>query len=90
MKSSEDPLDVKVLRELQGVLKNFGAEQGLLVSWGGFKTSVIKEAQCIFFDIRLWDSGDILDALFENYDQLPKDLQAEIPLKRIWTLVLEG
>jgi restriction system protein len=90
VKSSEDPLDVKILRELQGVLKNFGAEQGLLVSWGGFKSTVIKEAQRIFFEIRLWDSGDILDALFENYDQLPKDLQAEIPLKHIWTLVLEG
>ena len=34
VKSSSAPLDVKVPRELQGVTKTRGAEQGLLVSWG--------------------------------------------------------
>ncbi len=89
VKSSEQPVDVKILRELQGVLKNFGAEQGLLVSWGGFKQSVLREARRLFFEIRLWDAGELVDMLLQNYDKLPEDLQAEIPLKRIWTLVLE-
>ena len=40
VKSSDAPVDVKVFRELQGVMPNFGANQGLLVSWGGFKSSV--------------------------------------------------
>ncbi len=40
VKSSPSPADVNVLRGLQGVLQNFHAEQGLLVCWGGFKSSV--------------------------------------------------
>ena len=87
VKSSDSPLDVGVLRELQGVMRNFGAEQGLLVSWGGFKQSVLKEARQLFFEIRLWDAGNLVAALLENYERLPDDLQAELPLKRIWTLV---
>ena len=89
VKSSSSPIDVSVLRELQGVMKNFGAEQGLLVSWGGFKSTVDIEARRHFFEIRLWDADDILKAILENYQQLPADVQAELPLKRIWALVPE-
>ena len=89
VKSSPSPVDVTVLRELQGILKNFGATQGLLVSWGGFKTSVANEAKRLFFEIRLWDAGDLVQALFENYEKLPADIQAELPLKRVWMLVPE-
>jgi predicted Mrr-cat superfamily restriction endonuclease len=53
MKSGNDPVDVKVLRELQGVMRNFGTEQSLLVSWGGFKQSVHNEARRLFFEMRL-------------------------------------
>jgi predicted Mrr-cat superfamily restriction endonuclease len=35
------------------------------------------------------DDGDLVHAIFENYDRLDKDLQAELPLKRIWALVME-
>lgn len=54
VKSGDVPIDVKVLRELQGVMKNFRAKHGLLVAWGGYKTSVTKEAAQLFFEIRLW------------------------------------
>lgn len=89
VKSSDDPVDVKVFRELQGVMPNFGAEQGLLVSWGGFKSSVYQEARQKFFQIRLWDAGDLVENLLAQYDRLSEEIQAELPLKRIWTLVLE-
>ena len=89
VKSSDAPADVRVLRELQGVMKSFGADRGLLVSWGGFKSSVYREARTLFFEIRLWDADDLIEALTESYERLPDDLQAELPLKRIWTLVLE-
>lgn len=89
VKSSDKPLDVKVLRELQGVMPNFGASQGLLVSWGGFKSSVAKEARRLFFNVRLWDADDLVDAILDNYEQLPEDIRVELPLKRIWTLVPE-
>jgi restriction system protein len=45
VKSSDAPAEVGVLRELQGVMPRFGAQQGLVVSWGGFKQSVTKEAR---------------------------------------------
>lgn len=89
VKSSSSPSDVTVLRGLQGILQNFRAEQGLLVSWGGFKSSVLQEARQSFFQIRLWDSGDLLKAIFKNCDKFSDQLQAELPLKRIWALVLE-
>lgn len=42
-----------------------------------------------FFSIRLWDAGKLVGMILENYDGLPEDLKADLPLKRIWTLVLE-
>jgi restriction system protein len=89
VKSSMSPAGVDVLRGLQGVLQNFHAEQGLLVCWGGFKSSVIQEARQSFFTIRLWDSGDLLTAILKNHEKFPDELQADLPLKRIWALVLE-
>ncbi len=89
VKSSQSPVDVTVLRGLQGILQNFRADQGLLVCWGGFKSSVLQEARQSFFQIRLWDSGDLLKAILKNYDKFPDQLQAELPLKRMWALVPE-
>lgn len=89
VKSSEGPADVKVVRELQGVLRDFGADQGLFLSWGGFNKSAYAEARKRFFNIRLWDAKDFVDALLSVYDQLDPELQAELPLKRVWTLVSE-
>jgi restriction system protein len=90
VKSADAPVDVGVLRELQGTMKSYGAERGLLVSWGGFKTSVVRgEAPRQFFEIRLWDADDLIKAIMNNYEHLSGDLQAELPLKRIWVLVPE-
>lgn len=89
VKSSQSPADVTVLRNLQGSMKTFGADQGLLVSWGGFNRAVLEESRRSFFTVRLWDSGDLLEAVLKNYDRLPDALHAELPLKKIWGLVLE-
>jgi restriction system protein len=70
VKSGDAPVDVKVLRELQGVMKNFGAEQGLVVAWGGYRQSVPREATRLFFEIRLWDSDDLIDAIQAHYDSI--------------------
>lgn len=90
VKSSDQPIGVQVLRELQGIMPNFGADQGLLVSWGGFKRSVDGEARTKYFQIRLMHSENLVDELLRVYDRLPDEIQAEIPLKRIWTLMVEG
>jgi restriction system protein len=67
-------------------MRNFSADQGLFVSWGGFKTSVDKEKARQFFSVRLWDQQALIDQILENYDKLDEELRVELPLKRIWTV----
>ena len=90
VKSSQAPEGENAIRELQGVLKRFGATQGLFVSWGGYKTSVLKRVRELFFEVRLWDADDVIRAVLANYDQLPDAVKAELPVKRVWTLVQES
>ena len=87
VKSSQYPADVTILRGLQGTMATFKADQGLLVSLGGFNSAVDREARLSFFSVRLWDADDLVDALLKNYERLPEDLKSELPLKRIWALV---
>lgn len=86
VKSQDAAVDVSVLRELQGVMSQFNASQGLLVAWGGVTKALNREAQRLFFAIRIWDSGDIIRTLQEEYEQLSDVVKADLPLKRIWTL----
>jgi restriction system protein len=85
VKSQESPVDRPTLDQLIGAMQNFHADQGLLVSWGGFKQSVDKEIASQFFRVRLWDQDTLINALLEHYHHLDEDLRAELPLKRIWT-----
>ena len=87
VKSGSIVVDAPTLRELKGVMGNFGARRGLLVSWGGFTKVARQEARRLFFEIRLWDSDAVIDKLQEVYSRLPADVQAEIPLRRVWTLL---
>ncbi len=89
VKSSSTPCNVEVLRTLQGVMGNVRAEFGLLVSWGGFNRKVLDEARVSFFNVRLWDSGQLLESILKDYDMLNPDLQAELQLKRTFVLVPE-
>lgn len=86
VKSTDGTVDRPTLDQLIGTMSNFNADFGLLVSWSGFKNSVIKEIPKQFFKVRLWDSKKIIEEIFENYDKLSDDIKAEIPLKRVWML----
>lgn len=86
VKSQQSPVDRPTLDQLLGTMSNVKADRGLLVCWGGFKSSVKKEEAQQFFRVRLWDSDDLLDQLFAQYDRLDDDLKAEIPLKHMWTI----
>lgn len=86
VKSGSDPVDRPTLDQLIGTMQNFQAEQGLLISWSGFKTSVDKEKPSQFFRVRLWDRDDLIDQLIEHYDKLDDEIRADLPLKRIWTI----
>ena len=39
--------------------------------------------------MRLWDSSDLVRAIYQNYDRLPAEIQAELPLKQVWVMVTE-
>lgn len=89
VKSQNSPADVTVYRTLQGVMQTFKAEQGLLVCWGGFNKAVQAEARQGHFTVRLWDSRDLVEAIYRTFELLPAEIQAELPLKRVWMLVPE-
>ncbi len=89
VKSQQSSADVTVYRTLQGVMQTFNAEQGLLVCWGGFTRAVLQESKQGHFTVRLWESSDLVGAIYRNYDRLPAEIQAELPLKQVWMLVSE-
>ena len=89
VKSQTTSADVQVLRGLLGSMPTFDAEQGLLVCWGGFNGAATREARSHHFTLRLWDSYDLVQAVYRTYQDLPPEIQADLPLKQAWMLVLE-
>ncbi len=86
VKSQETPVDVRVYRELRDKTNTIKATHGLLVSWGGFKSSVFQEAKNDVFFIQLWGSKEVIEELLRNYFNLPPETKSAIPLKQIWVL----
>jgi restriction system protein len=86
VKSESSPINRPTVDKLLGAVAKFGAQEGLFVSWSGFKTNVPKEMASSFFRVRLWTQKELLEQLFNHYEQLDEDVRAELPLKRIWTV----
>lgn len=84
VKSEADPIDRSTVDKLIGAVSKFGAQEGLFVSWSGFKTNVQKELAPSFFRVRLWTQKELLEQLFLHYESLDEDVKAELPLKRFW------
>jgi len=89
VKSGDAPVDRPAVDKLLGAVTKFGAQEGLFVSWSGFRSNVQKELASSFFRVRLWSQKELLEALFAHYDRLDDDLKAELPLKRIWTVAAQ-
>lgn len=89
VKSEASQIDRPAVDKLLGAMTKFGADQGLFVAWGGFKTTVPKEMAPSYFRMRLWTRRDFLEQLFANYDRLDEEIRAELPLKRVWTVALQ-
>ncbi len=87
VKSGNGTEGQRTFNELLGVVSKFTSQQGLLVSWGGFTNPVYLDAKKEFFRIRLWDQGDLVNAVLDNYERLDPEIKAELPLKRIWVVV---
>jgi len=80
-------VDHPTFSQLLGTMQSVQAEQGLLVSWDGFKPTVDKEVAKEFFRVRLWSQDTLIEELLAVYDKLDPKIRAELPLKRVWTLV---
>ena len=89
VKNTASPIDAPTVQQLHGAMTQFGADQSLFVSWSGYTSAAESEARRNFFTMRLWKARDVLDAVCRNYEKLPGDIRAEIPLKQVWTLVQE-
>lgn len=89
VKSSQTPVDVRIVRELEGVIKSFKADYGLLVAWGGINPKAEQEMARSFFSIRLWDQDKIVEEIMKNYEKFDDSIKSELQLKKIWTLVEE-
>jgi len=89
VKSESSPIDRPTVDKLLGAVTKFGAQEGLFVSWSGFKNNVHKELAASFFRVRLWTQKELLEQLFTHYDKLDEDLKAELPLKHIWTVAAQ-
>lgn len=76
--------------ELDGVALRVSAQQCLVVSWSGITTDAEREIRTLFFRTRLCDADDLFRELTAVYKQLPEEIQARLPLKRIWTLAVDA
>jgi len=89
VKSESGAIDRPTVDKLLGAVTKFGAQEGLFVSWSGFKGNVQKELAASFFRVRLWSQKELLEQLFEHYERFDDDLKAELPLKRVWTVAVQ-
>lgn len=89
VKSGSQTVDQPTLQALIGSIHDVQADHGLIVSWGGYTSNVRRRQNELFFRVRLWGRDDVIDAFLTHYDKLPEDIRAELPMKRIWTPVLD-
>ena len=75
-----------VVRDLVGVLHSQGADQGLLVAWGGLTRAARESVYAQQFKLRAWTADDVIEATLRTYDRLPEEIRARLPLTRVWIL----
>ena len=81
-----DDVPVATLDKFLGTMNDVGANYGLLVAWGGFKSNVEQERSNEFFKVRLWNQNDLIDQVLSHYEELDNYIIGEIPLKSFWTI----
>ncbi|MCB1353022.1 MAG: restriction endonuclease [Rhodobacteraceae bacterium] len=89
VKSGSIVLDQPSLQGLIGSVQDTQADHGLIVSWGGFTAPVRRRLNELYFRVRLWGRDDLVDNLLNVYEALPEDIRADLPLRRVWTLVMD-
>ena len=75
-----------VVAQLHGAVTRNSADQGLLVAMGGVTKPAEHQLVGQKFRIAVWDSERLQRAIFDNYEALPADVKADLPLRRAWVL----
>lgn len=83
---SGNQIGAPIVSQLQGVMATYGADQGLFVAWGGLTKQARDTLRHQHLRVRVWEAGDVVDAVLRTYDSLPEETRNRLPLKRIWVL----
>jgi restriction system protein len=76
-----------VVQKLLGVIGGVtGAQQSLLVAFGGINGPAKQLLNNQQFRVKVWDSDELVENLLEVFIELDPDIASEIPLQRVWTL----
>lgn len=75
-----------VVNQLHGVMSTYGADQGLLVAWGGLSKPAREALKNQTLRVRVWEAADVVEAVLRTYDRLPEDVRTAVPLRRVWML----
>lgn len=75
-----------VVNQLNGVVNQHNADQGLLVAWDGLTGPARDSLRNMQLRIALWESADLVRKLLGVYDRLPAHIAARIPLRQVWML----
>jgi len=87
-KSETGQVGSEVVQKLQGAIATTGADQGLLVAYGGVNKPARDLLNNQQFKIKVWDADGLIEAMLAVYPRLDGEIRAEIPLKQVWTLVV--
>jgi len=79
-----------VVAQLHGVMSTHGADQGLLVAWGGLSKPARDTLRNQQMRVRIWEAADVVEALLANYDLMPHEIKTQLPLKKVWMLADGG
>ena len=86
-KSESGPVGSDVVQKLLGVVGGVtGAQQGLLVAFGGINGPAKQLLNNQQFRVKVWDADDLIDNLIEVFAELEPEVTSEIPLQQVWTL----
>lgn len=63
-----------------------GADQGLLVAWGGLSRAARDALKHQHLRVRVWEAADVVEATLRCFDRLPEEIRTQMPLRRVWML----
>lgn len=86
VKSEPKAVSDTVVSQLHGAVARNAADQGLLVAMGGVTRPAEQQLVGQKFRVAVWDAARLQRAIFENYEALPADVKADLPLRRAWVL----